>query len=238
MCDAAPGRRQSVVLDEFGTGMTCPGLRRRGWAESRATLDTSARSTREDGGAPWTVPSESTRSWLSPPWPYWRRRPSGCCRGRFVPQVVLLLVDGIVIGPYVLGLGTPADGQVLAGVGLGFRVRLAGYEIDLGLFGQDAGRRAAAADSPQSGSPSRPVPTPTTRSPPHRRGRLTTVRPRHTALPHGRGSNARVRAPAAPPARTHHTAHTEHNAPTDHTAPTEHTAHPGQEDTDVNQAHA
>jgi hypothetical protein len=32
-------------------------------------------------------------------------------------------------------------------------VRLAGYEIDLGLFGQDAGRRAATADSPQSGSP-------------------------------------------------------------------------------------
>jgi hypothetical protein len=75
-------------------------------------------------------------------------------------------------------------------------------------------------------------------SPPHRRGRSRTVRPHHTALPHRRGSNARVRAPAAPPARTHHTAHTEHNAPTDHTAPTEHTAHPGQEDSDVNQAHA
>jgi hypothetical protein len=45
------------------------------------------------------------------------------------------------------------------------RVRLAGYEIDLGLFGQDAGRRAAAADSPQLGSPSRPVPTLTTRKP-------------------------------------------------------------------------
>src|SRR5205085_11531465 len=47
-------------------------------------------------------------------------------------------------------------------------------------------------------------------SPPHRRGRLRTVRPHHTALPHTRGPSARVRAPAAPPARTHQTAHTEH----------------------------
>jgi hypothetical protein len=45
------------------------------------------------------------------------------------------------------------------------QVVLAGYEINPGLFGQDAGRRAAAADSPQSGSPSRPVPTLTTRKP-------------------------------------------------------------------------
>ena len=37
-----------------------------------------------------------------------------------VRQVVLQLADGIVIGPYVLGLGTPGDVQVLADVGLGF----------------------------------------------------------------------------------------------------------------------
>ncbi len=37
-----------------------------------------------------------------------------------VPQVVLLRVDGIVIGLYVLGLGTPGDVQVLGGVGRGF----------------------------------------------------------------------------------------------------------------------
>ena len=61
-----------------------------------------------------------------------------------VPQVVLLLVGGIVIGPQMLGLGTPGDVRVLADVGLGFVFLLAGYEVDLRLFGQDAGRRAVA----------------------------------------------------------------------------------------------
>jgi Kef-type K+ transport system membrane component KefB len=59
-----------------------------------------------------------------------------------VPQVVLLLAGGILIGPQVIGLGSPADVQVLADVGLGFVFLLAGYEIDLRLFGEDAGRRA------------------------------------------------------------------------------------------------
>ena len=62
-----------------------------------------------------------------------------------VPQVVLLLAGGILIGPHVLDLGAPGDVRVLADVGLGFVFLLAGYEIDLRLFGQDAGRRAIAA---------------------------------------------------------------------------------------------
>jgi Kef-type K+ transport system membrane component KefB len=62
-----------------------------------------------------------------------------------VPQVVLLLVGGTVIGPHVLALGTPGDVQILADVGLGFVFLLAGYEVDLRLFGKDAGRRAVAA---------------------------------------------------------------------------------------------
>jgi Kef-type K+ transport system membrane component KefB len=62
-----------------------------------------------------------------------------------VPQVVLLLLGGMVIGPQVLGLATPGDVQILADVGLGFVFLLAGYEVDLRLFGQDAGRRAIAA---------------------------------------------------------------------------------------------
>jgi Kef-type K+ transport system membrane component KefB len=62
-----------------------------------------------------------------------------------VPQVVLLLVGGTVIGPHVLALGTPGDVQILADVGLGFVFLLAGYEVDLRLFGKDAGRRAIAA---------------------------------------------------------------------------------------------
>jgi Kef-type K+ transport system membrane component KefB len=59
-----------------------------------------------------------------------------------VPQVVLLLAGGVVIGPDVLGVGAPADVRVLADVGLGFVFLLAGYEIDLRLFREDAGRRA------------------------------------------------------------------------------------------------
>jgi Kef-type K+ transport system membrane component KefB len=59
-----------------------------------------------------------------------------------VPQVVLLLVGGILIGPQSLGLGTAGDVQVLADVGLGFVFLLAGYELDPWLLGRDAGRRA------------------------------------------------------------------------------------------------
>ena len=59
-----------------------------------------------------------------------------------VPQVVLLLAGGIVIGPDVLGIGVPQDIRVLADVGLGFVFLLAGYEVDLRLMREDAGRRA------------------------------------------------------------------------------------------------
>jgi Kef-type K+ transport system membrane component KefB len=62
-----------------------------------------------------------------------------------VPQVVLLLVGGILIGPEVLGVSSPGSVQVLADVGLGFVFLLAGYEVDLRLFGEDAGRRAVLA---------------------------------------------------------------------------------------------
>jgi Kef-type K+ transport system membrane component KefB len=66
----------------------------------------------------------------------------GLLPGLRVPQVVLLLAGGILIGPQSLGLGTAGDVQVLADVGLGFVFLLAGYEVDLRLFGRDAGRRA------------------------------------------------------------------------------------------------
>jgi Kef-type K+ transport system membrane component KefB len=59
-----------------------------------------------------------------------------------VPQVVLLIAGGIVVGPHVLGLGAPDSVQLLADVGLGFVFLLAGYEIDLRLARADAGRRA------------------------------------------------------------------------------------------------
>ncbi|MGY1753454.1 cation:proton antiporter [Blastococcus sp. SYSU D01042] len=59
-----------------------------------------------------------------------------------VPQVVLLLAGGMLIGPDVLDLGAPGDVRVLADVGLGFVFLLAGYEIDLRMFREDPGRRA------------------------------------------------------------------------------------------------
>jgi Kef-type K+ transport system membrane component KefB len=62
-----------------------------------------------------------------------------------VPQVVVLLVGGVLIGPQVLGLGSPDSVQVLADVGLGFVFLLAGYEVNVQLFGSDAGRRAILA---------------------------------------------------------------------------------------------
>jgi Kef-type K+ transport system membrane component KefB len=62
-----------------------------------------------------------------------------------VPQVVLLLAGGILIGPQVLGVSSPDGVRVLADVGLGFVFLLAGYEVDLRLFREDAGRRAVVA---------------------------------------------------------------------------------------------
>jgi Kef-type K+ transport system membrane component KefB len=62
-----------------------------------------------------------------------------------VPQVVLLLAGGILIGPDGLGLSSPGGVQVLADVGLGFVFLLAGYEVDLRVFREDAGRRAVLA---------------------------------------------------------------------------------------------
>jgi len=59
-----------------------------------------------------------------------------------VPQVVVLIVGGIVIGPQVLGWAEPASIGLLANVGLGFLFLLAGYELELALFRQKAGRLA------------------------------------------------------------------------------------------------
>src|SRR3954465_8198769 len=62
-----------------------------------------------------------------------------------VPQVVLLLAGGMLLGPDVLAVGSARDVQVLADVGLGFVFLLAGYEVDLRLMREDAGRRAVIA---------------------------------------------------------------------------------------------
>src|SRR3954452_9228135 len=62
-----------------------------------------------------------------------------------LPQVVVLIVGGVIVGPEGFGWADPASVKLLADVGLGFLFLLAGYELELGLFTQHVGRRAIAA---------------------------------------------------------------------------------------------
>jgi Kef-type K+ transport system membrane component KefB len=59
-----------------------------------------------------------------------------------VPQVVILILGGIVVGPQVLGWAEPESIELISNVGLGFLFLLAGYELELGLFRERAGRLA------------------------------------------------------------------------------------------------
>ena len=62
--------------------------------------------------------------------------------GPRVPQVVVLILAGVVIGPHVLGLADTGSIKLLANVGLGFLFLLAGYELDPRLLRERAGRLA------------------------------------------------------------------------------------------------
>jgi Kef-type K+ transport system membrane component KefB len=62
--------------------------------------------------------------------------------GLRVPQVVIFLIGGVLIGPHVLGLSETSNIQLLADIGLGFLFLLAGYELDPALLLQRAGRLA------------------------------------------------------------------------------------------------
>src|SRR3954462_331708 len=62
--------------------------------------------------------------------------------GPRVPQIVLLIVGGIVIGPAGLGLADPVALNLLANIGLGLVFLLAGYELDPAVFVERAGRLA------------------------------------------------------------------------------------------------
>ncbi|HET6712647.1 MAG TPA: cation:proton antiporter [Actinomycetota bacterium] len=62
-----------------------------------------------------------------------------------VPQVVLLIAGGIVIGPEVLDLAEPDDITLFANLGLGFLFLLAGYELDPSLLRERAGTLAIVA---------------------------------------------------------------------------------------------
>jgi Kef-type K+ transport system membrane component KefB len=67
---------------------------------------------------------------------------AGLIPGRKLPQVVILLVGGMLVGPELLDLAHADSLVLLSNVGLGFLFLLAGYELDLDLFRQQAGRLA------------------------------------------------------------------------------------------------
>ncbi len=64
--------------------------------------------------------------------------------GPRVPQVVIFLLGGVLIGPHGLGIADTASIQLLSNIGLGFLFLLAGYELDPRLLRQQPGRLALA----------------------------------------------------------------------------------------------
>ena len=62
--------------------------------------------------------------------------------GPRIPQVVVFLFGGILIGPHVLGAAETSNIQLLANIGLGFLFLLAGYELDPALLRQRPGQLA------------------------------------------------------------------------------------------------
>jgi Kef-type K+ transport system membrane component KefB len=59
-----------------------------------------------------------------------------------VPQVVIFIIGGILVGPQVLAWAQPEGIELISNVGLGFLFLLAGYELELALFRERAGRLA------------------------------------------------------------------------------------------------
>ena len=62
--------------------------------------------------------------------------------GPRIPQVVIFLIGGVLIGPHVLGLAETSNIQLLSNIGLGFLFLLAGYELDPLLLRQRPGKLA------------------------------------------------------------------------------------------------
>jgi Kef-type K+ transport system membrane component KefB len=62
--------------------------------------------------------------------------------GPRIPQVVILLLGGVLIGPHVLGVAETSGITLLANIGLGFLFLLAGYELDPRLLRQRPGELA------------------------------------------------------------------------------------------------
>ena len=62
--------------------------------------------------------------------------------GPRIPQVVIFLLGGVLIGPHVLGLAETSNIALLSNIGLGFLFLLAGYELDPRLLRQRPGELA------------------------------------------------------------------------------------------------
>ena len=62
--------------------------------------------------------------------------------GPRIPQVVILILAGILLGPHALGLADTGSIKLLANVGLGFLFLLAGYELDPRLLREHPGKLA------------------------------------------------------------------------------------------------
>ena len=69
---------------------------------------------------------------------------SAALPGPRIPQVVLFLVGGVLIGPHALGVANTASVRLVADAGLGFLFLLAGYELDPALLRQRPGKLAFA----------------------------------------------------------------------------------------------
>jgi Kef-type K+ transport system membrane component KefB len=65
--------------------------------------------------------------------------------GHRVPQIVVLILGGVLIGPQALGLAETATIELFSNVGLGFVFLLAGYELDPTMFRERSGRLGLAA---------------------------------------------------------------------------------------------
>lgn len=61
-----------------------------------------------------------------------------------VPQVIIFLVGGILIGEHGLGIEATPGIKLLSNIGLGFLFLLAGYEVEPRLLRQQPGRLAVA----------------------------------------------------------------------------------------------
>jgi Kef-type K+ transport system membrane component KefB len=62
-----------------------------------------------------------------------------------VPQVVIMILGGVLVGPFGLGYAETASITLFANVGLGFVFLLAGYELEPHLFRERPGRLALIA---------------------------------------------------------------------------------------------